>query len=194
MTKVGSAFDVSIEVAAWDAVGADVELSCAGVFSREEADAPLSGGLAHLNEALGGRLLELRREGAFTAAIGECLLVPNPPGIVQAKAVLLVGLGDPEGWSTQKLRQAVRAATEFALALGVRSAAFAPGMLDSGISPDGTTGASAHMIAGLAASLHARSRLVAPKSLLERWVFDVGAARLETAAEQFSQQLLGQLE
>lgn len=198
MAKVGSAYDVSVEVAAWDAAGAEVDLSCACVFSREEVGAPLSGGLAHLDGVLGGKLLELRREGAFTATIGECLLVPVPGDRVQARSLLLIGLGDPEGWSTGRLREAVRAAAEFALAMNVKSAAFAPGMLDSGISADGTSGASTHMIAGLAASLHARSRLtafgLADKPLLERWVFDVGAARLQSATEQFRQQLIGQMD
>lgn len=196
MTKVGTAFDVSIEVAAWDAAGADVELSSAAVFSREATGAQLTGGLAHLNAALDGRLVELRREGVYTAAIGECLLVADPPAVIQGNAVLLVGLGDPEGWSAAGLRNAVRAAAEFALAMGVKSAAFAPGMLDSGITPDGTAGAIAHMLEGLAAALHARSRLVdfglAKKPALQRWVFDVGAARLPIATAEFRERLLGQ--
>ena len=196
MNEVGSAFGVSVDVAAWDAAGAEVELSCAGVFSREAGSAPLAGGLAHLDAVLSGRLTELRRDGVFTGRTGECLLVPTPPGGVRADALLLVGLGDPDGWSTERLRRAMRAATEFALATGAKSAAFAPGMLDSGITPEGTTGAPASLVAGLTDALRARSRLIdlglAEPAMLQRWVFDVGAARLSAATQQFGDQLIRQ--
>lgn len=194
MSAVGSLFGVSIDVAAWDAVGAEVALSCAAVFAHEAGGVPLSGGLAHLDTALSGRLVDLRREGAFTAAAGECLLIPRPaPGTIAAEAVLLVGLGDPDGWSAVRLRDAVRAAAEFALALEVRSAAFAPGMLDSGIVPEAAAGAIAHMADGLAAALRARARLVdyglAGSPRLERWVFDAGAARLAGTRAQLEAHL-----
>jgi hypothetical protein len=189
---VGSAFGASIEVAAWDAVGAEVDLSCAGMFTRE-AGAGLSGGLAHLDAALEGRLLELRRSGSLTGRLGECLLLDSPPAAIRARAVLLVGLGEPEGWSTANLREALRAAGAFALALGVRSAAFAPGMLDSGLAPDQTFGSPTEMTDGLAAALKARDVLVkmglAEAPRLERWVFDVGEARLTSATEQFRKAL-----
>ena len=193
MTMVGSVFDLSVEVAAWDATGADVELSCAAMFSREANGAAMVGGLAHLNAAFDGRLLELRDQGVFTAAIGEYLLVPHSTGIIKADSLLLVGLGDPASWSVERLRTAVRAAAEFALVVGAQSAAFAPGMLDSGIAASATAEASAFMIDGLAAALRARFRLVdlglAQKPVLERWVFDVGAARLSGAVEEFGEQL-----
>lgn len=185
---VGSAYGVSIEVAPWDAVGAEVDLSCAGMFARE-AGTELSGGLAHLDAALEGKLLNLRRSGSFTGALGECLLLDSPPSAVRARAVLLVGLGEPDGWSTSRLHDALRAAGAFALALGVRSAAFAPGMLDSGLSPDQTQGAPTNLTGGLVAALTARSALVemglAQAPRLERWIFDVGEARLASAIENF---------
>lgn len=185
---VGTVVGVAIEVAAWDAVGADVELSCAGMFASE-AGASLQGGLAHLDAALTGKLVGLRREGHFTGRLGECLLVSIPSSAVRAPALLVVGLGEPEGWSSASLREAVRAAAGFALALGVRSAAFAPGMLDSGIAPESAAGAPGHMVDGLAKALESRHRLVAlglaGEPALLRWVFDVGAARLASATGEF---------
>lgn len=192
---VGVAHGVSIEVAAWDAVGAEVDLSCAGMFARE-AGSQLSGGLAHLDAALEGRLQELRRNGSFTGKPGECLLLDSPPAAVRAPALLLVGLGEPDGWSTAHLREALRTAGAFALSLGVRSAAFAPGMLDSGLAPDQTLGAPAHMTGGLAEALKARRTLVemglAKAPRLERWIFDVGEARLTSAIENFRDAVTGQ--
>ncbi len=192
LRKIGAAFGTSIEVAAWDAVGAEVDLSCAGMFAREPAGS-LTGGLAHLDTALQGKLLQLRREGHFRGRLGECLLIAAPPQPLAAKRLLLVGLGEPEGWSTACLEEAVRAAATFALALGADSAAFAPGMLDSGIPAAATAGAPGHMVDGLVSALRSHHRLqqlgLAGPPALRRWTFDVGAARLEQAAQQFQDKL-----
>lgn len=49
---IGSWRDVSFEVAAWDGVGAQVDLSCGCMFTHEAtADGP-TGGLHHLDGAV----------------------------------------------------------------------------------------------------------------------------------------------
>lgn len=107
--------------------------------------------------------------------------------------MLIIGLGDPEGWTAAGLSTAVQAAASAAFALGARSVAIAPSMLDSGLPPEQTQGAQAHMIDGLVAALDASARLqeirLARPPALERWVFDVGAARFEQAIEQFRAEL-----
>lgn len=83
----------------------------------------------------------------------------------------------------------MQSAATAALALGVRSAAIAPSMLDSGLSALQANDAPKRMANGLLAALSTHARLselaLARKSKLERWVFDVGEARFEHAAEQF---------
>ncbi len=163
------------------------------MFAHEIGNEPPKGGLAHLNDALGGRLLDLRKEGYFRARAGESLLIALPPATVSATALLVVGLGDPEGWTAAGLSAAVQTAAVTASALGARSVAIAPSMLDSGLPPEQTQGAPAHMIEGLVAALDASARLqeigLAPRPALERWFFDVGAARFEQAVEQFRAEL-----
>lgn len=150
---------------------------------------PPSGGLAHLDQALSGQLLRLQDEGVFRADVGEALYLDQPPTTVAARALLILGMGTPTGWSAPALSPAVRLAVSTALALDVETGALAPSMLDSALDPAQTNGAPKAMVAGLAAALDAHARLqaiglVRPISLA-RWSFDVGAARFAGAVAAF---------
>ncbi|MGN8000473.1 hypothetical protein [Sphingomonas sp. 22176] len=189
---VGTLHGVAIEVAAWDGSAAQVDLSCACMFEAELGGGPPTGGLAHLDHALGGTLLRLRLrgEGIFRANVGETLYIDQPPATVAARALLILGMGSPIGWSASALSSAVRLAVSTALALGAGSGALAPSMLDSGLEPDHTSGAPKAMVAGLAATLDAQARLQAiglvQRTSLSSWSFDVGAPRFSHAVAAFS--------
>lgn len=186
---VGTLYGVAIEVAAWDSSAAEVDLSCACMFTEELGGEAPVGGLAHLDQALGGALVQLRREGLFTAEAGATLLLDKPPPEVAARALLILGLGVPTGWTARALAPAVQRAVSSALALHVGSGALAPSMLDSGLGTSQTGGAPAAMVTGLAAALalHARLRSLGlvDDLRLERWVFDVGAERFPGAVAAF---------
>ncbi|SDA35719.1 M17 family peptidase N-terminal domain-containing protein [Sphingomonas sp. NFR15] len=187
---VGTLHGVAIEVAAWDGSAAQVDLSCACMFEAELGGGPPTGGLAHLDHALSGTLLWLRGEGIFHANVGETLYIDQPPATVAARALLILGMGSPIGWSASALSSAVRLAVSTALALGASSGALAPSMLDSGLEPDQTSGAPKAMVAGLAAALDAQARLQAiglvQRTSLSSWSFDVGAPRFSHAVAAFS--------
>ncbi|WP_342251597.1 M17 family peptidase N-terminal domain-containing protein [Sphingomonas sp. OTU376] len=186
---VGKLRNIAVEVAAWDGSRAEVDLSCICMFTREIGTSSVKGGLAHVDLALGGNLLGLRKDGVFRARVGEALLIDEPPSSIAASALLLIGLGNPVDWTAETLEAAVHLAANTAFALKSRSAAFAPGMLDSGLLPDQTRGAPTHMVKGLIAAVDAQARLrelgLTRQTALERWVFDVGAPRFEDAAMQF---------
>lgn len=107
---VGTYADVDVLTAAWDGAAAAVDLSCACMFAREAHGALATGGLAHLDAALGGRLASARAAGLFQAARGETLLIDRPPTTVNAGAILVIGLGDPDEWSTGLVGDAVAVA------------------------------------------------------------------------------------
>jgi hypothetical protein len=186
---IGSWRGVAIEVAAWDGVAAEVDLSCACMFSHEvQGDAP-KGGLAHLDEALGHAVTELRRDGYFHADEMETLLISRPPVGIAADRVLIIGLGAPSPWTPPVMGRAVAAAYRSAIQQQMGSVAFAPSMLDGGLDPSMTGDVASAMLKGLADAIDAQTRLaelglVAPPSLV-RWVFDVGAARFQAAADRF---------
>lgn len=185
---VGTWRGVTIEVAVWDGVLADVALSCAGMFTHEMAGAPLQGGLAHLDAAFGGAITRLRAEGHFEGREGEFLLIDRPPAGIAATRMLMVGLGEPEAWSPETMRRAVVTAFRCGVQQRVPSLAFAPGMLDSGLHSPDLAEAPRAMLNGLIAAIDAQARLAAlglaePLSIT-RWAFDVGAARFDGLVAQ----------
>ncbi|WP_068082918.1 M17 family peptidase N-terminal domain-containing protein [Novosphingobium rosa] len=196
MTQVqtlGTYRNVAVDVAGWDSTAATVDLSCACMFSHEAHGATLGGGLAHLDDALGGTLTAMRKDGLFRAERGESLFLSAPPASVAAKALLVIGLGAPEDWSPAVMESAVRQAVGAAFFRPVRSIALAASMLDGGLTPAETAGASSAMLRGLTTALDAAAHLRAMNFVepltLTRWVFDVGIARFDAAAAQFRAEL-----
>lgn len=186
---VGTYRGVVIDVAAWDAVGAMVELSCAGMFTHEVGDAPLVGGLLDLDTALDGRLRTLRAERSFRAERMETVMLRTLPTVIRAEAVLMIGLGSPEDWTADVMEQATRVAVREANRVGAESAGIAPGMLDSGLTPDRTGSASSAMLRGVVGAIDAEMRLaelgLALQPSMKSWTFGTGAAHLDDATSRF---------
>ncbi|GLQ99345.1 M17 family peptidase N-terminal domain-containing protein [Dyella mobilis] len=187
---IGTWQGVSIECVAWDGAMADVDLSFACMFTHEMSSG-LTGGLRHLDEALAGRLTRLRREGAFRGDLLETLLINQLPTTVAAKAVMLIGMGEPLVWTTTISARASAAAIRAATQRGVASAAFAPSLLDAGLSPKTTECAACSMMSAVMnaidAQVHIASLGLAPEPTLRRWVFDVGEAHFDEVARQFEE-------
>jgi hypothetical protein len=190
---LGSWQGVSLDIAAWDGVAADVDLSFACMFTHELDDGP-RGGLLHLDHALSGMLVRLRDEGVFLGAPMETLLISQPPVTIAARAVMMIGMGAPSQWTTAVTANAVATAVRAATQLGVASAAFAPSLLDTGLAPKGTTNTASEMMKAVTRAIDAQVRLatygLAPAPSLRRWVFDVGEAGFAGAAEQFQASLV----
>ncbi|RQZ42245.1 peptidase M17 [Burkholderia sp. Bp9090] len=191
--SIGRWREVSFEVAAWDGVGAQVDLSCGCMFAREATGDGPTGGLRHLDLALSGALTGLRREGRFLAAPMETLWISHPPAGIAARALLLVGLGDPASWTIERTADAVATAARTAIQQEVESAAFAPSILDGGLTTVATEGMPQAMVKAVLAAIDTGYRvaelgLAAPPAL-RRWVFDVGAARFDGAVEHFGNAL-----
>lgn len=185
---LGNRQGVSLEVAVMDGVTADVDLSFACMFTRELGDGP-HGGLLHLDNALSGALVRLRSEGVFRGEPMETLLISQPPAGIAARAVMVIGVGDPLVWSPEVTARAAATAIRAAVQLGVASAAFAPGMLDAGLAPAATYGVAPAMMKAVIDAIDAHARVaasgLAQASSLRRWVFDAGPASFQAAIEQF---------
>ena len=186
---IGVLHGVSITVAAWDGAMAAVDLSFACMFERELTDAGPAGGLRHLDDALGGALTELRRAGYFRANPMEMLLLSQLPATVVARAIMVVGLGDPATWSPALTAEAAASAVRAAIQLGIESAAFAPSLLDAGLTSSATGNVATLMLQAVAGAISAQERIaatgLAPPNSLRQWVFDVGPAHMDTVTEHF---------
>src|SRR5215468_9306121 len=95
------------------------------VFLRQEKSLPPKSVVAQLDARLEGRIRDYLESGDFSGSLNSTALV-RTGGKLQAPRVLLVGLGKPEAFKIDAVRQASATAATAARRLGVRSLAFLP--------------------------------------------------------------------
>jgi hypothetical protein len=187
---IGTADGVVFDVVAWGPAQADVDFSVACMFEHEVDGAPMAGGLLALDTALGGQLTTLRAAGAFLAQPMETLLVTMPPPGVKARAVLVIGMGDPAALDGGTLRRATRVALREAIRHGATSMAFAPSVLDAGHTDNAALDMQHVMLDGMLGALRAEQMLaaagLAAPLTLRQCSFDVGAPRVQAAGAGFA--------
>ena len=186
---IGKADGVAFDVVAWGPAQAAVDFSVACMFTHEMNGAGMAGGLLALDHALGGQLARLRESGAFRAEPLETLLVTTPPPAVAARAVLVIGLGDPALLDGDLLRRATRVAMREAIRFGAASMAFAPSVLDAGHVDNAHLDMQVVMLDGMLGALRAEMLLadagLAAPPPLRHCTFDVGAPRVDAAGAGF---------
>ena len=188
--QIGTAHGVVFDVVAWGPAMANVDLSVACMFEHEVGGAPVAGGLLGLDQALAGQLTRLRADGAFRAQAMETLLITTPPPALAPRAILVIGLGDPDRLTSDVLRRATRVAMREAIRHGARSMAFAPSVLDAGHTDNAALNMPEVMLDGMLSALAAEVTLaatgLAPIPALQHCTFDVGAPRVQAAALAFA--------
>jgi hypothetical protein len=186
---IGSAHGVEFDLVAWGPAQAAVDLSVACMFEHELGDAGMTGGLLALDTALGGQLSRLRAAGAFRAQPMETLLVTTPPPGMAPRAILVIGMGDPQALDGDLLRRATRVAMREAIRFGAGSMAFAPSVLDAGHTDNAGLAMQDVMLDGMLGALRAEHMLAAAGLAntppLRQCTFDVGAPRAQAAGKAF---------
>src|SRR3989454_10496578 len=99
------------------------------VFLRQEKSLASKSAVAQLDARLEGRIRDYLESGDFSGALNSTALV-RTGGKIQAPRVLLVGLGKPEAFTIDALRQASATAVTAARRLGVNSVALVPPAYD----------------------------------------------------------------
>jgi len=107
----------------------------------------LHGSLAEINEKLKGLLDRIRKPGLFRGEVGETFLIAPPSGSLTAKNLLVIGLGDSQTFSPQRMDLVGEIAYSEAAHLGVAHPYFAPTILDGGVAKV-TTGEVAEQVIG----------------------------------------------
>lgn len=185
---IGAIDGVDFDVVAWGPTHAAVDLSVACMFTHEMGPAGMIGGLLALDQAVGA-LARLRALGAFRAKPLETLLVTRPPAGVEARAVLVIGMGDPALLDGDLLRRATRVAMREAIRVGATSMAFAPSVLDAGHLDNARLDMQTVLLDGMLGALRAEIMLadagLAAPPALRRCTFDVGAPRAAAARAGF---------
>jgi hypothetical protein len=108
----------------------------------------LHGSLVEANEKLKGLLERIRKPELFRGELGETLLLAPPKGSLGAKKLLIIGLGDSQSFSPQRMQLVGEILYAEASHLGVTHPFFAPTILDGGITTFTTGQISEQVILG----------------------------------------------
>jgi hypothetical protein len=108
----------------------DLQIIC--LFQSTPANT-LHGSLTETNEKLHGLLDQIRKPGLFNGDLGETILLAPPAGTLNAKKLLIIGLGDSATFTPDRMRLAGRIAFREANRLGTAHPFFAPTILDGGV-------------------------------------------------------------
>lgn len=96
-------------------------------------DNTLHGSLAEINEKLNGLLDRIRQPTLFRGELGETILIDPPAGTIAAKKLLIIGLGDSQTLTPQRLQLVGTIAYRESNRLRIAHPYFAPTILDGGV-------------------------------------------------------------
>jgi hypothetical protein len=108
----------------------------------------LHGSLTETNEKLNGLLGRVRKPELFRGDLGETLLITPPSASLGAKKLLIIGLGDSQDFSPQKMQLAGEILYAESSRLGIAQPYFAPTILDGGVGKFTTGEVAEQVIAG----------------------------------------------
>jgi hypothetical protein len=112
--------------------GTDTELQIICLFESTPENT-LHGSLAEVNEKLQGLLDQIRNPALFRGEVGEALLIAPSTGNLPAKNLLIIGLGDSQTFTPQRMELVGSIAYRESSLLGVVHPYFAPTVLDGGV-------------------------------------------------------------
>jgi hypothetical protein len=122
----------------------DLQVIC---LFRSSPQNVLHGSLAEANEKLKGLLDRVRKPELFRGELGETLVIAPVGNSLGARKLLLIGLGDSQTFTPQRMELVGAILYKEAGKLGVAHPFFAPTILDGGVSKF-TTGEVAEQVVG----------------------------------------------
>lgn len=125
----------------------DTELQVICLFKSDPA-IPLRGALSEMNEKLKGLLDRVRKPGLFRGDLGETLLITPAAGTIPAKKLLIVGVGELETFSPERMEVAGSIVFREANRLGVAHPFFSPTLVDGGMTKYTTGQVSEEVVLG----------------------------------------------
>ena len=131
-TLQGRSSSITTQVLLQSPAGTDTELQIICLFESTPENT-LHGSLAEVNEKLQGLLDQIRNPALFRGELGETLLIAPSTGSLPAKNLLIVGLGDSQTFTPQRMELVGSIAYRESSLLGVVHPYFAPTILDGGV-------------------------------------------------------------
>jgi hypothetical protein len=128
----GRSSSITTQVLLQSPAGTDTELQIICLFESTPENT-LHGSLAEVNEKLQGVLDQIRNPALFRGELGETLLIAPSTGSLPAKNLLIVGLGDSQTFTPQRMELVGSIAYRQSSLLGVVHPYFAPTILEGGV-------------------------------------------------------------
>jgi hypothetical protein len=157
---------------------ADTPLQIVCYFKHKKSGDRTLGAAVELDKKLGGVIASLRNRGEFVGDELETLLLAPPKDTIKPKLLLLVGLGDEDSLSLERMERVGKVALRETAKLGVKRAAFAPLIRDQGNAKFGTGDVGQAVTRGLLLAHDTEKRLqkegLAKALALEEWVVEAG--------------------
>jgi hypothetical protein len=110
----------------------DAELQIICLFESAPENT-LRGSLIEINEKLKGLLDKIRKSELFRGELGETILLVPPVGSLAARRLLIIGLGDSQNFTPQRMEFVGSVVYRESNRLGVTHPFFAPTILDGGV-------------------------------------------------------------
>jgi Cytosol aminopeptidase family, N-terminal domain len=123
---------VSAQVLVQSPAETDTELQIICLFESAPENT-LHGSLVEINQKLQGLLDQIRNPALFRGDLGETLLLVSPVGALAAKNLLIIGLGDSQTFTPQRMELVGSVAYRESNRLGIRHPYFAATILDGGV-------------------------------------------------------------
>lgn len=111
----------------------EAALVIAGFYMHETGEPELIGGAKQLNDGLEGLIMKVRTDGTFCGKVGKTFLFAAPPNTIPAKNVMLIGLGEKQKFTLDKMKTAGCMALRNAVAASFNDIAFASEVMDGDV-------------------------------------------------------------
>jgi hypothetical protein len=133
-----AANNLTIKVRATKPQDLDTDLQIIGYFKHNPSGDTVLSVLIDIDKMLGGLITSLRDRGAFVGNELETLTFTPPKGIMRPKKIMLIGYGDAETFSLDRLPRIGTVALREAVRMRAARVAFAPALRDQGSNKFGT--------------------------------------------------------
>jgi len=142
-----------IEVLVQSPADTDTALQVICLF-ESTPQTPFHGALAEIDQRLRGLLTHLRESGEFKAHLGDTRLIIPREGTITAERLLLIGLGDPETFTPERMEAVAPIVVLVSEKYNVHHPDFAPAVLDGGVTKFSTGEVAQHFALGLRRAVH----------------------------------------
>jgi cytosol aminopeptidase family protein len=150
----------------------DTELQIICLFQSLPTNT-LHGSLLETNAKLKGLLDKLRNPTLFRGELGETILIVPPAGSLTARKLLIIGLGDSQTFTPQRLELVGSIAYNESYRLGIAHPFFAPTILDGGVTNFPTGQVSEEFLTGFLRAARSEKLLEAAGASTESVVKDI---------------------